>query len=215
MGENLSYSGMRQNYDKGVLTKENLKSNPIEQFGHWMEEAIRHPDILEPNIMNLATADKHGRPSSRLVLLKDIIEDSPVWYTNYNSRKGHELAENPYAALLFFWEPLERQVRIEGRVEKVSPEISDKYFSSRPVGSRIGAAISPQSEEIELEELEKLFAEAEKEYADKEILRPDYWGGYALIPDRWEFWQGRPNRLHDRFVYTLRDNGWEVHRLGP
>lgn len=215
MGENIPYSDMRQNYDKGELRDLDIRPLPADQFQKWMEEAVHNPGIIEPNIMSLATVSSGGQPSIRQVLLKGMNEDRPIWYTNYNSRKGKDLAQNPRAALLFFWESLERQVRIEGVVQKISPEQSDSYFNSRPRGSRIGAAISPQSEIVDKAELERLFAKAENEYSNTEIPRPAYWGGYEMIPESWEFWQGRPNRLHDRFLYVKSGEEWLVRRLAP
>src|SRR5699024_4016614 len=164
MGDKVEYSSMRQNYDKGVLKKKNIEENPLALFDKWMHDAIENPAIREANNMSLATADKRGRPSVRQVLLKDIDDEKLVWFTNYKSKRGQELEENPYAALLFWWEPYERQVRIEGEVQRITEKKSDAYFNSRPRGSKIGATVSPQSQEIELKELENLFAKAEKDF---------------------------------------------------
>lgn len=207
---------LRKEYPGGELSEDNLEKNPFRQFGHWFEAATA-AGIPEPNAMVLATADSAGHPSVRMVLLKDFDERGFVFYTNYRSRKGRELAENPHAALLFWWGPLHKQIRIEGTVAKISARESDAYFATRPLGSQIGAAVSHQSAEIPNRQvLEDRFKELEKRAATHPITRPEHWGGYRLSPNRFEFWQGRENRLHDRFEYRLdAPNQWEIVRLSP
>ncbi|MCA9994882.1 MAG: pyridoxamine 5'-phosphate oxidase [Anaerolineales bacterium] len=207
---------LRLEYRRGQLQREMMAEEPFAQFAAWMVEA-EQADLLEPNAMTLATADENGRPSARLVLLKEFDEQGFVFYTNYESRKGRELAANPWAALTFWWGSLQRQVRIEGRVERVSGEESDAYYESRPAGSRIGAWASHQSEVIEdRAELEARLVELEARFAVEEIVRPPFWGGYRVVPTAVEFWQGGVNRLHDRFRYTRQANGsWLIERLSP
>ena len=182
----------------------------------WLEEAIQ-AEVAEPTAMVLSTVNAKGRPSARVVLLKDVSEQGLSFYTNYNSRKGRELDENPFAAVTIFWPALERQVRIEGKVVKLPPEASDTYFHSRPKGSQIGAWASPQSQEIESREaLEEEDRKHTEQFKSAEVIpRPPHWGGYQLQPDRIEFWQGRPNRLHDRIVYEQQLNNWQIKRLAP
>ena len=211
-------SQIRKSYERAELSEDASHADPMVQFEQWFNEAL-HSEVLEPNAMTVATVGAEGRPSSRIVLIKDFDARGIVWYTNYLSRKGQELAEHPFAALQFHWVELERVVRIEGRVEKVSDAESDAYFNSRPLDSRIGAWASPQSQPISGRAW--LVAEAAK-YGAKFMLnppRPPHWGGYRLIPDRWEFWQGRKSRLHDRLSYRLQDdlpNGsWVRERLAP
>jgi pyridoxamine 5'-phosphate oxidase len=198
-----------------ALTKENVKANPTEQFQKWYEEAVA-AEIPEVEAMALATATKEGAPSARIVLLKSFDQDGFVFYTNYESRKAKELTDNALACLLFYWMPVKRQVRIEGTVEKVSAKESEKYFHSRPFGSKLGAWASNQSEVIpSREELEKRFEEFSWKFGDN-IPRPSHWGGYRLRPKMIEFWQGRENRLHDRLRYRLQPDGrWVIERLGP
>ena len=194
-----------------------VNSNPIEQFTSWFEEAL-NADLLEPNAMTLATASPNGKPTARIVLLKGYSVRGFVFYTNYESTKGQQLIANPQAALVFLWDKLERQIRIEGKVTKLSTEESDNYFHSRPVSSQIGAWTSDQSRVIDSREvLEKRQQELLAKYADgATIPRPPHWGGFRLIPDLIEFWQGRPSRLHDRLVYRLQDDAtWEIVRLAP
>lgn len=205
---------LRKNYEAGELDEGSAASEPLRQFESWFQDALRH-GVPEPNAMTLATVDSNGRPSTRVVLIKDFDARGVVWYTNYESRKGHELAINPFAALQFHWVALERVVRIEGRVEKTSAEESDAYFASRPLDSRLGAWASPQSQPISSRAV--LVANAAKAAAQYGLYppRPPHWGGYRLVPDRWEFWQGRKSRLHDRLVYQLRDGIWQRERLAP
>ena len=194
-----------------------LKQNPFDQFSTWLDAALA-TDMPEPTAMNLATCDKSGVVSSRMVLLKGIDQRGFVFYTNYQSRKAADIEVNAQVALCFWWGKLERQVRIEGRIELVDGEESDEYFSSRPRGSRIGAIASRQSEVLSTyQELENRVAELEKKYDQTDsIPRPDYWGGYRVIPHQIEFWQGRPNRLHDRILYTKAgDSEWKITRLSP
>jgi len=206
---------LRQDYRSAALTEQEADKNPISQFAAWFTDAMT-AKIFEPNVMTLATADKAGRPSARIVLLKGFNEEGFTFYTNYNSHKGKELAENPYAALVFFWAELERQVRIEGSVTKIDPQISDQYFHSRPVGSQIGAIVSPQSSIIESRDLLELKVnQLTEEFKEKEIPRPAHWGGYIVKPMTIEFWQGRTSRLHDRINYHLVDGNWIINRLAP
>ncbi|MFD1185931.1 pyridoxamine 5'-phosphate oxidase [Pontibacter rugosus] len=207
---------IRINYSKQALTEDSVAATPIEQFKSWLDEAIKS-EAQEPTALILSTVNAAGKPSARVVLLKDIDEEGYTFFTNYSSRKGQELEDNPYAAITFFWPALERQVRVEGKVVKVSQEASDAYFRSRPRGSRIGAWASPQSQVIEarevLEQRDKAFEE--KFAGSDEIPRPEYWGGYQLQPELVEFWQGRPNRLHDRIVYERDGANWQIKRLAP
>lgn len=210
----MSIADLRREYMRASLDEQDTDENPIEQFERWFHEA-RQADVPEPNAMSVATVGANGRPSSRILLLKDIGPDGFTWFTNYESRKGRELAENSYAALLFFWVELERQVRIEGRVERVSAAESDAYFQIRPLGSRIGAIASAQSRSIDNRQtLEKQFLHTEQKYGENPS-RPAHWGGYRLIPDAIEFWQGRSSRLHDRILYTLHEGTWKRQRLQP
>ncbi len=205
---------MRKSYERAELDENASHPQPLQQFEQWLNEAIR-AEIPEPNAMTLATVNHDLRPSTRIVLIKGYDARGLVWYTNYDSRKGLELAGNPYAALQFHWVELERVVRIEGRVEKVSPEESDAYYQSRPLDSRIGAWASPQSQVIPGRTV--LVTQAAK-YGAKFLLqppRPPHWGGYRLVPDQWEFWQGRKSRLHDRLRYQLRNDQWVRERLAP
>ena len=208
---------LRKSYEKAELSESASQADPMKQFEQWLNEAIQS-EVPEPNAMTLATVGSDLRPSTRIVLIKGYDERGIVWYTNYASRKGQELAGNPYAALQFHWVELERVVRIQGVVEKVSEAESDTYFHSRPLDSRIGAWASPQSQVIEGRSV--LVANAAK-YGAQFLLkppRPPHWGGYRLMPDTWEFWQGRKSRLHDRLRYTRRDTQaatWLRERLAP
>lgn len=208
-------SDMRENYERGFLLEENIDGNPIVQFQKWFEDA--RTSILEANAMILSTVSKDSVPSSRTVLLKEIENDGFVFYTNYESDKGKDIANNPNVSLLFLWKAMERQVRISGLAYKVSKEQSKRYFHRRPKGSQIGAWTSPQSEVIVDRKLlvdRKL--KIEERYSDVDKLPlPDFWGGYKVIPQKIEFWQGRPNRLHDRLLYTAEGENWKIDRLAP
>lgn len=212
--ENLE--NLREEYKDVPLLESNTKADPIKQFEIWFNEAQK-ANAPEKNAMTLSTATHDGRPSARIVLLKGFYDAGFIFYTNYLSRKGKEITKNPIGALTFFWAGMERQVRIEGTIEKVSKEQSEKYFHSRPKGSQVGALASPQSQEIaDRSVLEKKWAELDAEYADKEVPKPSFWGGYILRPRMIEFWQGRPSRLHDRIVYKKIDNkNWKKVRLAP
>ncbi|MEW5880004.1 MAG: pyridoxamine 5'-phosphate oxidase [Pseudomonadota bacterium] len=205
---------IRTDYKRGALDEEHADADPIRQFARWWDEAVA-AEALEANAMTLATADAHGRPSARIVLLKGFDSNGFVFYTNYESRKAQELAENPRACLLFFWAELERQVRIDGDVERTSAEESDAYFASRPLASRIGAWASPQSRPIPSKAW--LLARAAEMGVRHGLhpARPPHWGGFRVRPHAIEFWQGRPSRLHDRLLYTRSDEGWTRTRLAP
>jgi pyridoxamine 5'-phosphate oxidase len=207
---------IRRDYQKHYLSESEIEKNPFAQFQLWFDDAV-HSDILDPNAMTLATCH-NNKPTARVVLLKGVDTRGFVFFTNYHSKKGNDIESNPHASLLFYWDKLERQVRIEGVAEKIDEKNSDEYFNSRPKGSRIGALASPQSTVIESREtIEKRVAELEEKYKDVEqIQRPSYWGGYRLVPHYFEFWQGRSNRLHDRIAYELTDNSaWKIFRLAP
>ncbi len=211
-----SIADLRRDYTLRGLSETDVDSDPFKQFQVWFSDAFG-ANLIEPNAMILATATKDGKPSARTVLLKGFDERGFVFYTNYESRKGQELAENPWAALVFLWAELERQVRIEGRVEKCSAVESDTYFRSRPLGSRLSALVSQQSQVISSREvLENRLQELMVENANGDVPRPPYWGGYRLSPTSIEFWQGRPDRLHDRLRYRLlHDGSWLIERLSP
>lgn len=205
---------LRKSYMKGSLSEEDVKLNPIDQFKIWFDQA-QHAELPEPNAMTVASVDANGKPSARTVLIKEVTSAGFVFFTNYESRKGQALISNPHAALLFFWPELERQIRVEGSVEKLSDQESDDYFHSRPLDSRIGAWASPQSQVISgRTQLVKNAAE----YALKFALnppRPPHWGGFRVKPEALEFWQGRPSRLHDRIQYVLQNDRWKIQRLAP
>lgn len=208
----MDYSKIRRDYVHEPLRIEEMDPDPIAQFDQWFGFAY---EVFgqDTNAMSLATADAEGRPSVRTVLLKGVGKSGFLFFTDYESQKGRQLTEQPYAALLFFWPGMDRQIRIEGKTRRVDPSVSDRYFASRPLGSRISAAASPQSRRITLEEMDTRRKELEKR---EEITRPDRWGGYELVPERLEFWQGRANRFHDRIVYERQDSGeYEMYRIAP
>ncbi len=206
---------MRQEYAAGSLHEEDMALNPVQEFEEWMDAAIT-AGLPEPNAMTVATATPGGKPSARVVLLKEVNEEGFVFFTNYKSRKGRDIEKNPFVAILFDWHVLERQVRIEGSIEKLSEEESDDYFDSRPESAKIGAWASPQSHIIkDREELERLQEEIEDQFDELPVHRPGHWGGYLVRPTAVEFWQGRPNRMHDRIVYYKTEEGWSMHRLAP
>jgi pyridoxamine 5'-phosphate oxidase len=206
-------SELRHEYTGEELSEDSVSSNPVEQFSSWFSQALE-ANVSEPNAMSLATVSSDCKPSIRIVLLKGFDERGFIFYTNYESRKGEELAANPHASVCFFWHELERQVRIEGTVKKLSAKESDTYFETRPEGSKLGAWISPQSRTISKEFMEQRKAELAEKFNDK-ISRPPYWGGYILQPHFIEFWQGRPDRLHDRICYKLEDKNWKIFRIAP
>ena len=210
----MNIADLRKSYEKAELSEDASAADPLQQFERWLNEAI-HSEVPEPNAMTVATVASNMRPSTRVVLIKGYDARGIVWYTNYDSRKGQELAGNPFAALQFHWVELERVVRIEGRMEKISEADSDAYFHSRPLDSRIGAWASPQSQVIDGRTV--LVTNAAK-YAAKFMLnppRPPHWGGYRLVPDEWQFWQGRKCRLHDRLRYRFNEGEWIRERLAP
>lgn len=208
-------AGIRKEYKQQTLLETDVSADPVAQFTKWWDDALKS-EIEEVNAMTLATADKNGMPAARIVLLKEFSEKGFVFFTNYNSHKGIELEANPNACLVFFWKELERQVRISGQVKKISTKESDEYFTSRPEGSRIGAWASPQSHVISSREMiEENSRKYQQQFPGGNIPRPLHWGGYSVIPVVIEFWQGRPNRLHDRIRYTLTGSSWKIERLAP
>jgi len=210
-----SIASIRKVYQRASLLECEVNEDPVKQFESWWQQAI-DSNIDEPNAMTLATSTLEGKPSARTVLLKGIKENGFVFFSNYTSRKGKEIEENPFASLLFFWRELERQVRVEGKIEKISESESDEYFFQRPLESRIGAWSSPQSQVIENREvLQKNFEKFLSVFVDQKVPRPDFWGGYIVVPEFIEFWQGRPGRLHDRLIYTNENNLWKIERLAP
>ncbi len=212
---NNEISNLRKDYTFKELQKKSVSKNPFEQFSKWFDDVVK-TKIEQPNAMILATASKDGIPSARVVLLKGVEQDGFRFFTNYNSQKGRELIENPSASLLFFWYELERQIRISGKVEKVSIKESEEYFKTRPYESQLGAWASNQSKIIiNREFLEKKFSELKMKYREGEVPLPPYWGGFKLIPHSFEFWQGRENRLHDRIAYSKEKEEWKIERLSP
>jgi pyridoxamine 5'-phosphate oxidase len=208
---------LRKEYTLSGLHRRDLSPDPFEQFRLWFEESVHTAGDREPNAMTLATASRAGLPSARVVLLKSFDARGVMFFTNYESRKAQQLAENPRAAVNFHWPWLERQIQIEGMVQKISREESKAYFDKRPIGSRLGAIVSKQSSVIESREiLEERLSALKAEYQDGDPALPEFWGGYLLVPERFEFWQGRENRLHDRFLYTQGAGGsWQIDRLSP
>lgn len=206
---------IRNEYTKGILSRNKLNENPFKQFNAWMSEAL-NARCNEPTAVTLATVDQGNMPNCRIVLLKDVCDGGFVFFTNYNSKKGQEMANDAKAALNFFWPELERQVRIRGTIEKVTAQKSDEYFQSRPRESQLGAWASDQSEIVENSDvLTTNYLQLESKYEDNVIPRPKYWGGYLLIAESIEFWQGRANRMHDRFQYVLHGDSWSVNQLAP
>lgn len=213
---NETIQNLRQEYKSATLSEKEVAPDPVSQFSRWFSEAMAS-GITEPNAMTLATATADGKPSARIMLLKGFEEKGFIFYTNYLSRKGQEITKNPSAALVFFWQELERQVRIEGTIEKIDEKESERYFHSRPRGSQIGAHASPQSREISGRDvLQKNLEQLEEKYGDTvQIPKPPHWGGYLVKPSYIEFWQGGQGRLHDRIAYRLKNSYWEIIRLAP
>ncbi|TCK05703.1 pyridoxamine 5'-phosphate oxidase [Marinobacterium mangrovicola] len=213
--QNSDISALRREYVAEGLHKADLRDDPFEQFQSWFDKAlVAHPD--DATSMTLATADSEGRPGARIVLLKHFDNHGFCWFTDFRSEKGQHLAQNPYAEIMFYWYGLERQVRIRGPVEKLEYAFGERYFNARPLGSRLSAAVSHQSSPVDSRAtLEKAVSEMSAAHEDGNIRCPETWGGYRLVPERFEFWQGRENRLHDRFVFSLDDGKWQVDRLQP
>lgn len=206
---------LRHDFAQQTLSKDDVHENPFNQFRNWLEDAIK-ADVNEPIATTLSTVSKYGQPSSRIVYIRDITENGFVFFTNYLSKKGIDISINPKGAMNLFWPEMERQIRIEGILEKVPHDVSDAYFQDRPKSSQIGAHASIQSQPLESrEELERRIEELEKKYEGKEVPRPSNWGGYILVPHHFEFWQGRTSRLHDRVSYNKDDDGWKILRLHP
>lgn len=206
---------IRRDFAKQTLDEGDVNANPIFQFEKWFEEAVG-AQVIDPNAMTICTATNEGKPSARIVLLRSINENGFIFYTNYASRKGTEIAMNPNCALVFFWPELERQIRIEGVLQKQTAEESNMYFNSRPRESKIGAWVSEQSKVISNREVLNIeYEKLSKKYPDENVPCPPHWGGYLLKPQSIEFWQGRPDRLHDRILYTKENNSWKIERLSP
>ena len=206
---------LRTNYQKSELTEESINSYPFRQLEEWLKSAIEEENP-EPTAMVLSTVDSKGYPDSRVVLLKEVNSEGLVFFTNYNSKKGRQITASPNVAANFFWSKTERQVRIKGVAERISEESSAEYFKSRPIDSQLGAWASPQSRIIESRQvLDENFALYQQHFHDHEIIKPPHWGGFIIRPEYFEFWQGRSNRLHDRFEFCLSDNEWIIHRLAP
>ncbi|HWV75234.1 MAG TPA: pyridoxamine 5'-phosphate oxidase [Pseudosphingobacterium sp.] len=215
MQKNINIEDIRTDYRLLELDEKQVDKNPLIQFSTWFEQAVQ-ANLEEVNAMTLATVDPNGMPNARIVLLKDLEDNGFIFYTNYESNKGHELAANPKAALVFFWPALQRQVRINGFVEKVNTETAENYFQSRPIGSQFGAWASPQSQVItDRKVLEANLQSVVEKYKDQTIPKPPHWGGYKVIPTLIEFWQGRTSRLHDRILYTKVGDKWKIERLAP
>ncbi|MFC6617503.1 pyridoxamine 5'-phosphate oxidase [Deinococcus radiophilus] len=211
-------TSLRLSYTRAALSKGAMHADPAAQFSDWLAAALAHERLDEPYAFALATADAEGQPSVRTLLLRGVdAEGCPSFYTNYDSEKGRALSQNPRAEMLFYWDVLEQQVRVRGRVEPLDPQESTRYFHLRPRDSQLAAHVSaPQSGPVESREvLEGRFAALHEQFGGQDVPRPDFWGGYRLIPERWEFWQGRPNRMHDRLVYVRAGDGWTLERLMP
>ena len=206
---------LRKEYVQATLDEQSVADKPEDQFRKWLNDAVS-AEIPEANAMMLSTVSVDNKPSSRIVLLRDFTEKGLGFFTNYLSRKGHDIEQNPFGAITFFWPQLERQIRVEGKITKADTGVSDAYFAQRPRGSQLGAWISMQSSVIpdrdSLKKKEDLF---DRQFAGADVTRPDYWGGYYLLPDYFEFWQGRENRLHDRVCYRREEGGWEIFRIAP
>lgn len=206
---------IRKEYMMQTLLEADLEENPLSQFDKWWQQAV-DSHIDEVNAMTLATINRSGNPTARIVLLKGYSDEGFVFFTNYESEKAQNIEHHPFGSLVFFWKEIERQIRIEGPIKKISEKDSDIYFNSRPPLSKMGAWSSPQSKEINSrDELEMNFMKTTERFIGKEIPRPNFWGGYVVVPDKMEFWQGRPNRLHDRIVYSRNENNWQRKRLAP
>jgi pyridoxamine 5'-phosphate oxidase len=215
MIDNKEIANLRRTYSERELSKSGVRKDPFEQFSLWLQEAI-DSDIIEPNAMTITTCGKDCRPTARTVLLKGIEQNGFTFYTNFESKKAKDISENPFAGLLFFWRELGRQISISGEVKKISEEESEIYFLSRPYGSRIGAWASRQSSEIPSRDyLEKKFKEIQRKFSKGNIPLPPFWGGFRLYPERFEFWQGRESRMHDRIGYVKEKDGWKIVRLSP